>query len=160
MGTSHEHCQDCDPAGLTNGSRHMTGEEKRTIIEAYVHAFNAFDVEGMVAYLHPDARCITIVDGVVTCSVEGIDYVRSHELAESARCSSRKKTVMECYERGEQVVLELSYSCVLAADQAGGLKSGDTVTLEGIAEVTFIDEKVSEVAEIFSAPQLQRKTRK
>lgn len=135
----------------------MTGEEKRAVLEGYVHAFNAFDLEGMISFLHLDARLITIVDGDVICSVDGIDGVHSHEFTESARCSSRKKTIMECYERGGRVVLELSYSCVLATDQPDGLKAGDTVTLEGIAEVAFIDDKISEVAEIFSAPQFQRK---
>jgi len=130
------------------------------MLEGYVHAFNAFDVEGMIAFLHADARSITIVDGEVTSSIDGVEDVRSHELTESARCSSRKKTIMEFYERGERVVLELSYSCVLAVDQPGGLRAGDTVTLEGIAEVAFIEDRISEVAEIFSAPQLQRKKRK
>jgi len=138
----------------------MTGEEKRAMLEGYVHAFNAFDLEGMIAFLHPDAQVITIVDGDVASSADGMDDVRLHERIENARCSSRKKTVMECYERGDQVVVELSYSCVLAADQADGLKAGDTVTLEGIAEVAFIDDKISKVAEIYSAPQVQRKTRK
>jgi len=138
----------------------MTGEEKRTILEGYVHAFNAFDLEGMITFLHPDVRLITIVDGNVICHVEGLEGVRSHEFNESARCSSRKKTIMECYARGEQVVLELSYSCVLAANQPDGLKVGDTVTLEGIVEVDFIEDRISIVTEIFSFPQLQRKIKK
>lgn len=138
----------------------MTGEDKRAVIDSYIHAFNGFDVEGMMAALHPDAYYLVIHDGDVSCRAEGADELRSAFLQEGGRCSSRKKTVMEYYEKGEQVVLELSYSCVLAHEQPDGRVAGDTLTWEGIGEVTLSEDRIARLIEIFSASQILTKNRR
>ena len=127
----------------------MEGEEKRSMIECFVHAFNSFDVDAMVSLLDPDVEYRCIVAGTVLHGATGIEEFRSLGEQWQIRYSSRKLTVMELYQKGSQVVMEISYAAVLAVDSADGMKAGDTVKREGISEVAFRDEKISSITEIF-----------
>lgn len=144
---AHYQYQGVDP--LNEGGRCMDVEGKRSVIECFVHAFNSFDVDTMVSLLDPDAEYRCIVNGAVLHGTSGIDEFRS--LGEQWRLhySSRKLTVMEMYEKGCQVIMEINYAAVMAADSADGMKAGDTVKREGISEVVFRDDKILSITEIF-----------
>lgn len=144
-----EHYRYCDAGAIDGGGRFMNTEEKRSIIECYVHAFNAFDVEMMIALLHPDVEYKSISDGAVTLSSSGVEAFR--DLAEQGKqiFSSRKQTIMEFYEKGEQVIMEISYAGVLAVDLPDGMHAGDTLQLEGLLEIVLRDEKIYRITEIY-----------
>lgn len=159
MDLSKEYCHGCDPEEGAGGGQHVSAAEKRAVIEWYMHAFNAYDIDGMLDQLHSDAHCLTIVDGTVTGGGEGAGPLRTYFAQESSLCSSRKKTVMEFYMRDEVVVLEISYSCVLAGNHPGGWQPGDTLIMEGVAEIRFAENKIVHLTEMYSTPQLHRSPR-
>lgn len=127
----------------------MDGEEKRSMIECFVHAFNSFDVDTMVSLLDPEVEYRCIVAGAVSYGATGLAEFRSLGEQWQARYSSRKLTVLELYEKGSQVVMEISYAAVLAVDSADGMKAGDTVKREGISEVVFRDDKIFSITEMY-----------
>lgn len=139
----------CDAGAVGGGGQSMNTEEKRSVIECYVHAVNAFDVETMIALLHPDVEYKSISDGTVTLSASGIEAFRN--LAEQGKqiFSSRKQTIMEFYEKGDQVIMEISYVGVLAVDLPDGMHAGDTLNLDGLLEIVLRDEKIYRITEIF-----------
>jgi len=58
----------------------METKAKKNLIERFVRAYNGFDVEGMMALLHPECSFQNISGGQVTASAAGIRQFR--ELAE------------------------------------------------------------------------------
>ncbi len=137
-----------DVNALNNGGRAMNTEERQTIIEHYVHAYNAFDVEAMIALLHPAIEFKSIANGEVAVSALGIDDFRSLVEHGETLFSSRKQTVMEYYEKDDQVIVEVSYSGVLAKDFTDGMKEGDTLSFKALSEIIFRDGKIYKITDI------------
>jgi ketosteroid isomerase-like protein len=140
--------QHYDVNALKNGGRVMNTEERQTIIEHYVHAYNAFDVEAMILLLHPAIEFKSIANGEVTVSVSGIDDFRNLVEHGETLFSSRKQTVMEYYEKDDQVIVEISYSGVLATDFPDGMKAGDTLNFKSLSEILFKDGKIYKITDI------------
>lgn len=143
-----------------DGGRCMNAEEKRAMLEGYVQAMNAFEVEAMVSLLHPEVEYVCISDGAVTLSSAGIDEFRVLAEREKVFFSSRKQTILEFYEKGDQAILEISYAAVLALDLSDRLKTGDTLWLDGISEIVFRDEKIYRINDIFNSLQTRKGSRK
>lgn len=127
----------------------MDTEEKRSVIDLYVHAYNAFDVETMMSLLHPDVEFKSISEGAVTLSASGLEEFRSLAEQGAILFSSRKLTIMEFYEKDDQVIVEMTYSAVVAVDLPDGMKAGDTLSLEGLSEIIFRDGKIYRMTDIF-----------
>lgn len=127
----------------------LTTEEKRALVERTYDAFNGFDLEGVVDALHQDCSYRVIAAGQVVASAEGHDAIRAMLFHEGKHSSSRKKTVMEMFVRGERLMLEIRYSRVLAIAEHD-LKVGDIESMDGIAEVAFRDRLIAEYIEIFA----------
>lgn len=127
----------------------MNLEEKRSVLECYVHAFNSFDVDSMVSLLDPDAKYTCILDGKIVHSATGVDEFRCLGEQWQSLFSSRKLTIMECYEKDNQVIMEISYAAVVAADSLDKMKAGDTLKLDGVSEITFRDEKILSITDIY-----------
>lgn len=130
------------------GGRRMDSEEKQLLISNFMHAYNGFDIEGMLSMLHPEIEFKSITDGEVQVFIQGKDEYRI--LAEQSRnlYSSRKQTVMEIHEKGDQAFVEIFYSSVLAIDLTEDMKAGDTLNLRGLTEFVFQDEKIYRLTDI------------
>ncbi|MEO0538525.1 MAG: hypothetical protein AAF215_32275 [Cyanobacteria bacterium P01_A01_bin.123] len=49
----------------------MTEEEKRDLIDRYLDAYNAFDVEEMMSTVHPDVEFKNVSGGEVNAAASG-----------------------------------------------------------------------------------------
>ena len=58
----------------------METKAKKDLIERFVRAYNSFDVNGMMALMHPQCSFQNISGGEVTASAKGLRQFR--ELAE------------------------------------------------------------------------------
>lgn len=61
----------------------MNDSEPKELIGRYINAYNAFDIDGMLALLSPDIRFENYAGGQLTASADGIDEFR--RLAERAK---------------------------------------------------------------------------
>ena len=61
----------------------MEKSEKENLIERYVQPYNDFDVDGMVALLHPEITFQNVSGGEVNAATSGLPQFR--ELAEKSK---------------------------------------------------------------------------
>src|SRR4051812_36614098 len=112
--------------------RSMTATDShRGLIERYIAAYNAFDVPGMMALLHPDIVFENIAGGEVTASARGTDEFRA--LAEHAATlfTTRRQVITQYLPTPAGVTVEIDYEGVLAADLGPELRAGTTLRLTG-----------------------------
>ncbi len=126
----------------------MTHEEKLGLIERYLHAYNTFDTEGMLAVIHPDIVFKNISCGEVNATASGKDEMR--RLAEQSKdlFISRRQTVTHFEANDDQASADVAFTGVLAADLPNGMKKGETLKLTGRSEFRFRDGKICKITDI------------
>jgi ketosteroid isomerase-like protein len=119
----------------------------RLLIERYVAAYNAFDVPGMLALLHPDVTFQNLSAGQVTASARGLEEFR--QLAERAATlfSSRRQTVREYVPDGDGARVTIDYEGVLAADLGPDLRAGETLRLVGHSTFRLRDGYIAHIVD-------------
>ena len=126
----------------------MDGHDKRLLIERYLAAYNAFDIDGMMSVLHPDIGFKNVSDGAINATASGSTEFR--ELAEQSRVlfSMRKQTITGFETKEEQAVTGIDFEGVLAADLPNGMKAGETLRLHGRSEFAFRDGLIYRITDI------------
>jgi ketosteroid isomerase-like protein len=125
----------------------MDADEKRTLIDRYIAAYNDFDVDGMLALLHPDVEFRNISGGEVNASASGAEEFR--RLAEQSKglFSSRRQEITRFESDGNTAAVDISYEGVLASDLPNGMNAGDMLRLEGRSEFGFRDSKIHRITD-------------
>ena len=118
----------------------MTGTHP--LIARYVDAYNAFDVPGMLAVLHPDVTFENVAGGQVTVATRGRDEFRA--LAEHATTlfTSRRQTIREYVPEADGARISIDYEGVLAADLGPELRAGETLRLVGHSTFRFREGRI------------------
>jgi ketosteroid isomerase-like protein len=117
----------------------------RALVERYIAAYNAFDVPGMLALLHPEITFQNVAGGQVTAEAHGIEEFR--QLAERAvqLFTSRRQTIRRYVRDGNSVSIEIDYQGVLAAELGPTLRAGDTLRLTGRSTFQFRDGLIARI---------------
>jgi hypothetical protein len=115
---------------------------QRTIIEDYISAYNAFDVEGMLSFVHRDVEFKNISGGRITAITRGIDELR--ELAEQSTLlfTSRHQSITSFEEEGESVQAGIKFQAILAVDLPEGPGAGEELNIEGSSVFEFREGKL------------------
>ena len=125
----------------------MNDEQKKALIEAYLSAYNRFDVDEMITLAHPDIVFQNVSGNEVTAEAIGIENLR--ELAEgskqlfSARCQQASNYRFEA----DKVTTDIAYEGTLAQDLPNGMKAGETLTLTGRSEFVISDRKFRRITD-------------
>lgn len=53
----------------------MTLEEQKILIQNYIAAYNSFDIDGMLALVHPEVLFKNIADGQINAEAKGTNSV-------------------------------------------------------------------------------------
>lgn len=115
----------------------MTDTSHAAVVERYVAAYNAFDVDAMLALLTDDIHFENHAEGRLTAKANGIAAFR--ELAQYA-CTlfaTREQRIARLDTDGNRAVAAIDYSGTLASDIPGGPVAGSTLELAGTTEFTF-----------------------
>ena len=125
----------------------MDHDAKRSVIERYITAYNAFDVDGMMETIHDDIEFKNVSGGVVTAAASGAREFR--ELAEQSKglFTSREQVIRTFESHGDKAVIQVAYEAVLATDLPNGMKAGETLRLDGRSEFVFRDGQISQLAD-------------
>lgn len=125
----------------------MTLEQQKILIQHYIAAYNSFDVDGMLALVHPEVIFTNVADGQVNAEARGVNNFRDMALQSKALFSSRhqKMTNFKCV--GDVTVINIAYEGVLAIDLANGMKAGTTLRLNGRSEFEFKDDKIYRITD-------------
>lgn len=123
-------------------------DDKRILIERYLHAYNAFDIDGMLATLHDDIEFSNVSRGERNVNIVGKEQFR--HLAEHARrlFSSRRLTALSYRLDVEPVIVEMRLSGVIAFDLPDGLSRGETLELDGRSEFAFRNGLICRILDI------------
>jgi len=117
------------------------------LIERYVAAYNAFDVEGMLATLAADVRFENWSGGQLTAASDGRDAFRV--LAEQAKMmfAEREQRVTALAPRGDALVAAIAWRAQLAVDLPGGPPAGTRLALRGESEYVVRDGRLALVVD-------------
>ncbi len=126
----------------------MRDAAKRALIERYLAAYNALDVEGMMETVHPDVEFRNIANGEVNARTLGAVAFRA--LAEQSKelFASRKLTMTGFETAGDAANISVEFQGVLAVDLPNGLHQGARMALSGRSEFIFCDGKLSKITDI------------
>ena len=125
----------------------MDQARRRAAIDRYLAAYNAFDVDAMLALLTPDVRFENVVDGTVNARASGIDAFRS--LAEQGRAlfSAREQRLTSLDFDGDTALAGIAWRGTVAADIPDGPPAGTTLELQGRSEFTFDGERIARLVD-------------
>jgi ketosteroid isomerase-like protein len=126
----------------------MDENGKRSLIESYIAAYNAVDIDGMMAVIHPDIEFKNISAGEVNATAFGAAEFR--QLAEKSKelFRSRKQTITNSYSTSDKMTIEVAFEGVLRSDFQNGMRAGETLRLNGRSEFTFRDGKIYRIIDV------------
>ncbi|EFM08382.1 conserved hypothetical protein [Paenibacillus curdlanolyticus YK9] len=117
--------------------------ENRVIIETYLEAYNAFDIPGIVALLHPKVAFRNFSDGTLTMETNGIEAFQQLAEQSAALFSSRRQTMTSYSASGNRIEIQIDYEATLSADLPNVLKAGDSLQLQGKSIFEITEGKLS-----------------
>lgn len=125
----------------------MNDSEPKELIGRYINAYNAFDIDGMLALLSPDIRFENYAGGQLTASADGIDEFR--RLAERAKFlfSEREQRVTSMQVNEHSAVAHIAYRGRLAADIPDGPVAATVLELKGKSEFSFRDGRIIKIVD-------------
>lgn len=125
----------------------MTSSRQKEVIESYVAAYNSFDVEAMLKFVHPDVVFRNVAGGEVNATATGIHEFR--KLSERAKSffSARCEQITGLESVGDTATVDISFKAVLAVDLPNGMKAGDIHKLTGRSVYEFLDAKIYRITD-------------
>lgn len=125
----------------------MNESEKSVLVNSYVAAYNALDVEGMLATVHPQVEFRNISGGEIDASASGIEALRRLAELSKGLFASRRQEITSFRTEGDLLVATIRFEGVLAADLPNGMKAGESLRLEGRSEFGFRDGRIDRITD-------------
>lgn len=126
----------------------MTNAEKQQLISDYVQAYNAKDIEAMLANLAEDIVFENQSDGEVTMRLDGLEAFRRQAEQAAGLFTEREQHILDFKHRYDQTEIGIAYRATLAMDLPNGFKKGEELQLEGRSVFTFSENKISGITDI------------
>jgi hypothetical protein len=125
----------------------MQANEQAQVIQKYIAAYNAFDLEGMLNLLSPEVRFENWAGGQLTTAASGIDEFR--QLAEQAKTmfSEREQRITAFEQGADSVIVSIGYRGQLAVDIPDGPPAGTVLDLNGESEFAFDGRLISKIVD-------------
>ena len=125
----------------------MQANEQVQVIQKYIAAYNAFDVDGMLKHLSPEVRFENWSGNHRTAEASGIGEFR--QLAEQAKgmFSEREQRITAIKQGAESVIVTIAYRGQLAVDIPGGPCAGTVLDLNGESEFVFDGGLISKIVD-------------
>lgn len=119
----------------------------RELIDRYLAAYNAFDVEGMLALLSPEVRFENYSGDQLTAEASGIDAFRRLAEQSKALFSEREQRITALELGPGRAVADIAYRGRLAADIPGGPAAGTVIELQGRSEFAFHKGRITRIVD-------------
>ena len=120
----------------------------KQLIEAYIEAYNRFDVAGMLAPLHEDVVFRNIANGEVNLTTTGKEGFRQQSEQATQYFSQREQRVTDWQVNDQQVEVAIAYSAVAAIAIGNGLQPGDTLQMQGKSVFQIENGKIISIEDI------------
>ncbi|MBC6606107.1 nuclear transport factor 2 family protein [Hymenobacter sp. BT188] len=120
----------------------------KQLVQAYIEAYNRFDVDGMVRHLHEDVVFRNIANGEVNLTTTGKESFRQQAEQAKQYFSQREQRVTDWQVEDNRVEVLVDYTAVAAMEFPNGLKPGDTLQLKGKSIFRFADGRIISIDDI------------
>ena len=120
----------------------------KQLVEAYIEAYNHFDVAGMLAPLHDDVVFRNVSNGETTLTLTGREAFRQQAEQATQYFSAREQRVTDWQVNGQRVEVVIDYAAVAAIEFSNGLKPGDSLHLQGKSVFQVEDGHIISIADI------------
>lgn len=125
----------------------MTDPDRQHLIERYIAAYNAFDIDGMAAVLSPDVRFDNYAQDVKSHETVGIDAFRTLAQSSAGMFAKREQQVLSLEFDPQKVIAAIAFRGTLAVDIPGGPAAGTEVNMQGTSAFTFGDGKIATIVD-------------
>jgi len=126
----------------------MQQNEMRSLINDYIKAYNAFDIDAMSLNMHDEISFRNVSDGNVNLSTEGISEFRKAAEQACHLFKSRCQTVTGYQFSGDTAIIQIDFAGELSVDIPDGPKAGETIKLKGKSEFIFNDGSIIRLTDI------------
>lgn len=116
--------------------------KKIDIVKKFIAAYNSLNVESMITYLHPEIEFKNISSGVVNAHTKGIEEFGDLANKSIQLFKERVQTISSYTESDNAVNVEINFCGILTIDLPDGLKSGETLVLNGKSTYEFKDNLI------------------
>lgn len=125
----------------------MKDSDQLELINRYLAAYNAFDVDAMLAVLSPEVRFENYSGGQLTAASSGISEFR--QLAEHAEAlfSEREQRITAIESHDGALIASIAYCGRLAADIPDGRRAGTVLELRGTSEFWFDQGLIAKIVD-------------
>ncbi|WP_017812693.1 MULTISPECIES: nuclear transport factor 2 family protein [Paenibacillus] len=120
----------------------MISRAMKDMIDSYVQAYNTFDIEGMMSFLHDDITFRNIASGEITAETQGIQHFRELAQQSAAMFATRCQTITGYNWNDDCIEVGIMYKGTFAVDLPNGYKSGDQLELNGTSKFKISDDKI------------------
>lgn len=125
----------------------MDHAARQSLIERYIAAYNAFDIDGMVALLHDEVRFENHAGGELTVATDGREAFRALAEQSSGLFSTREQRVSGWQFGPDRTLVDIDYRGTLARDMPGGPVAGTVLELKGRSEFGFAGDRIAYLAD-------------
>jgi hypothetical protein len=115
----------------------MADARQKDLIDRYLAAYNAFDIEAMLAQLDPAIRFENYSGGQLTADASGIEEFRRLAEQSTGLFVEREQRVTSLAQSGTMLVAEIAWRGRIAADIPGGPPAGTLLEMHGRSEFDF-----------------------
>lgn len=126
----------------------MDVAKQKQLVQDYIEAYNRFDVNGMLRYLHEDVVFRNVSNGEVNLTLTGKEAFRQQAQQALQYFSQREQRVTNWQVADNRVEVSLDYTAVAAIDFPNSLKAGDTLQLQGKSVFQFADGLIISIDDI------------
>ncbi|TFW32789.1 nuclear transport factor 2 family protein [Massilia horti] len=123
----------------------MRAYDPEDLINQYIAAYNAFDLERMFELIAEDIRFENYSSGELTARADGLEEFR--RLAEGSKglFVEREQRVTGLELTENEAIAEIAYRGRLAIDIPGGPQAGTVLNLNGTSEFSFANGKINRI---------------
>ncbi|WP_133271476.1 nuclear transport factor 2 family protein [Hymenobacter radiodurans] len=126
----------------------MEASDSKQLVQAYIEAYNRFDVDGMVRHLHEEVEFRNIANGEVNLTTTGKESFRQQAEKAKQYFSQREQRVTDWQIADNRVEVLIDYTAVAAMEFPNGLKQGDTLQLKGKSVFQFAGGQITSIDDI------------
>ncbi|GMQ26711.1 hypothetical protein Aoki45_33940 [Algoriphagus sp. oki45] len=126
----------------------MKTEEREKLIQAYLEAYNAKNVKGMMDTLEDEVVFENFSSGEKTHSLYGKKAFQAQANDALAYFSSRKQTIKSIIHKKEKTEIEIDYWAIAAMDFPNGIQKGQEIKLVGKSVFEFGQKGITKIMDI------------
>jgi SnoaL-like domain len=121
--------------------------DKREIIGRYIKAYNSFDIDSMLALLHPDVRFKNLSNGEINAQAIGKSEFESLARQSATLFKKRTQTIKSLEITGDKATVEVDFIAILAKALSDNLQAGDKLIVQGKSEFIFKDNLILSIVD-------------